>query len=521
MFLSTLLSAGLLQQKYFQINDKILPQQIVSNHLFLNKNNKIVQNIKLPNFNNTIIPDSNYRIDSSIDRVNSSVNRINSNVENINNSLNLNINNSTYNISHPDFPVINPFNRIKDPENIVPNLQQNNTYIHRVQKAENLCMNNVSDFKSKNIFEIYNSITDNNSLNNKIGIENNLDINAEIQSLINLNSEEKLLFIKNMVDNNCNREASILLNSLEEKTFDPLKFLYLKAIIYKNLYEYDKALEFYSKILDIFPHYALAYNDVALIHIKKGNYDLAIDNARLAIKYDSTMESARLNLNYAISYKKNNIYSNKSTQIYPVGIDNVEIAKATVKIISANQNNEENSGTGYIFKQEGAFIYIVTNRHVLTEKIINPLKEEYSKITSINISVFNELENNSVYSNTYTLSSVEKIKIYSDLDIAVIKLKVGNDKFNTLKASLILPKIFDDLKIVGMPSGKLKILSAKMGGFSEDKFIVKNDLIDSGFSGGAVINKSSEVIGICTRKGDRLCLAYPLKLILEKVQILN
>ena len=46
-------------------------------------------------------------------------------------------------------------------------------------------------------------------------------------------------------------------------------YVYVKAYLYHNMKEYDKAIEFYNKTLKLDPDYAEAYSNIGLVYLMK------------------------------------------------------------------------------------------------------------------------------------------------------------------------------------------------------------------------------------------------------------
>ena len=97
-----------------------------------------------------------------------------------------------------------------------------------------------------------------------------------------------------------------LLKAIKKNPILPIALQGL-GVIYLQNGEFDKALNYFKKLLQVNPGHYDAHNAIGIIYIEKGKYDLAKENlliAANAIKY-RTPENAFLNLaNLEIRRKK-------------------------------------------------------------------------------------------------------------------------------------------------------------------------------------------------------------------------
>ena len=166
-----------------------------------------------------------------------------------------------------------------------------------------------------------------------------------------------------------------------------------------------------------------------------------------------------------------------------------KIEKAVVEI-----NSDGTIGSGFIYKKDSKYGYILTNEHVLKEK-----------------------EDITVYFNNKAEEKATLLGSDSYSDIAVIRVPKKNCKQVANITSSESSKVGDRIFVVGSPLGHSFQGTVTAGIISgKDRFVSfsKEDMnfeigikeiqidapINQGNSGGPVVNAKGEVIGICSLK---------------------
>lgn len=175
-------------------------------------------------------------------------------------------------------------------------------------------------------------------------------------------------------------------------------------------------------------------------------------------------------------------------------------------ILSNNTESELGLGTGIIVTEDG---YILSNEHVTGSK--------YSKC-------YITLENGDSYNGTVIWSDI-------DLDLSITKINAKNLSYVTLGDSNQI-RVGESVYAIGNPIGfefqrtvtkgiisginrTLKIEDTKESAYMED-LIQTDATINEGNSGGALINKNGELIGINTVKiadAEGIGFAVPINLV--------
>ena len=73
---------------------------------------------------------------------------------------------------------------------------------------------------------------------------------------------------------------------------------FFMAIAYEKLGNNNKALECYSKAVELDPKHAVAWNNLGLVYYNLGNIDKAIECTRKASALDPSAETYRNNLEF-------------------------------------------------------------------------------------------------------------------------------------------------------------------------------------------------------------------------------
>lgn len=155
-------------------------------------------------------------------------------------------------------------------------------------------------------------------------------------------------------------------------------------------------------------------------------------------------------------------------------------------ITSTNQYVSGALGSGFIFKKDTNYYYILTNDHVLISD-----DRANSEYTFVYDAFFNKYE-------------AEVLCRDSAYDMAVLRVDI-NPEFPTLKSIELAnenPKIGDVVISVGQPNGQLnsitigEVVTYTKNSFVSYQVVMHDAWITNGSSGGMMINTNLEVVGI-------------------------
>lgn len=198
--------------------------------------------------------------------------------------------------------------------------------------------------------------------------------------------------------------------------------------------------------------------------------------------------SLMLNSNNGITITKD------KTKIYEKSSLSSAISKVEDAVITV-MNDDDAIGSGFIYKVDNKYAYILTNEHVITGK------------DKVKISLSNDIEKEATVlgSDSYldlavlrtTKNDIKKVATLSSSD----KANIGDVVFTI---GTPVDKEYKNTVTSGILSGKDRGVKTKISNYS-NKDIVMNVLqidasINSGNSGGPLLNANGEVIGICTLK---------------------
>ncbi len=97
-----------------------------------------------------------------------------------------------------------------------------------------------------------------------------------------------------------NESLAALKKSIEikkdHKTYDKL------GLVYAEMRMNKEAIESFNEAIKIYPRYAKAHNDLAVVHGRTGKFELALDNFNKAIKIDWDYADAHYNLGILLEY---------------------------------------------------------------------------------------------------------------------------------------------------------------------------------------------------------------------------
>jgi len=175
-------------------------------------------------------------------------------------------------------------------------------------------------------------------------------------------------------------------------------------------------------------------------------------------------------------------------------INTINAAQQTSIKANVALYTEESVGSGFVFKAEEKIsdekfiFYILTNYHVISEFV-----EKKSD--------FLDLVNYAGYLYEPTILAYDEIK-----DIALLSVEGEADDFYVVKFSKSIVRNTDLVLSMGNPQGQLNaltigyVLDSNLTGTVDDilyeSLIKHSALVDSGNSGGALLNKDLNVVGI-------------------------
>jgi len=190
-------------------------------------------------------------------------------------------------------------------------------------------------------------------------------------------------------------------------------------------------------------------------------------------------------------------FINKNVTITDTGIAEAvdKLYDATVVIGAYKEGNLGSSGTGFVYKTEGKFAYIITNHHVIDGASSVKVKFTNDKIENV------ELVASDKYADIAVLK-IEKDKIISVASLgSTEKARLGDTVF-TIGGPLSDEYSWTVTR--GIVSGKDRLVEVSVTNANSADWVmsvIQTDAsINSGNSGGPLANANGEVIGVTNMK---------------------
>jgi serine protease Do len=171
-----------------------------------------------------------------------------------------------------------------------------------------------------------------------------------------------------------------------------------------------------------------------------------------------------------------------------------KVYDAVMMIRNYKENQIQSTGSGFVYKTDDKYGYVLTNHHVI---------DGASKITLIR-SDDKEIEGTVLGSDVYLDLAVVRISKDDVIDKAVITTS-ENSKVGDTVFTIGSPLGYEYRGTVtdGILSGKDRMVSVSISGNTNDyvmKVLQTNAAVNPGNSGGPLLNASGEVIGIISLK---------------------
>ncbi|NEP00842.1 MAG: tetratricopeptide repeat protein [Symploca sp. SIO2E9] len=285
------------------------------------------------------------------------------------------------------------------------------------------------------------------------------------------------------------------------------KFAYAYNNLGLALYEQgklDEAIANYQRALNLPDQKGTVYSAHTLAHSNLGN--ALRDQGKLDEAIAEYKGSIDLNRNYVIA--KNNLREAKrllalrrDPQTLAINEQKnipteeeeplVKVLRSTARII-AEVSGDKKIGTGWVVKRQGNILWIVTNRHVISDK------QSKRRSDNIEVEFFSELPDEK---RPRYKAKIEKMTDFNDeLDLTVLKVKGIPDDIQPLKFRRGRVSRNTPVRVIGHPftvddpwnSASGEVTNYNPG---NPRLPIKANVAE-GNSGGPVINEKMEVIAV-------------------------
>jgi tetratricopeptide (TPR) repeat protein len=269
----------------------------------------------------------------------------------------------------------------------------------------------------------------------------------------------------------------------------------------------EEAITAYRQALSLFDvratpasAHTLAYNGLGYALQHQGKFSEAIEFYQRAIALDSNYAKAQNNLREAqrLLSLQRNPQPNRidDTAFLPQATDEplLPVLRSTARIIST-QSDGFSIGTGWVVKRQGDTVWIVTNRHVISDD------QTQRTSTKIEVEFFSNLPD--TQRPRYT-TMIEQITAPNDgLDLAVLKVSgiPADIKPLTIRSGSISRNT--PIRAIGHPDTGERSWTSSPGeiiNYNPNTPIIPIDAsLAQGNSGGPIVNQQMEVIAMMVR----------------------
>jgi superkiller protein 3 len=263
----------------------------------------------------------------------------------------------------------------------------------------------------------------------------------------------------------------------------------------------EEAIAAFRRALQFDPDNATAHNNLGFALEQQGKLEQAIKSYRRALELDPDFPTAQNNLEEAQRLLAKRRDSQRlipdDRQFVPSEEEEplVNVLRSTARIIAkVPQGNMV--GTGWVVKREGNTVWIVTNRHVISNRDMGSLSQE------IEVEFFSELESHRRprYNATILRASDQSNR---ELDLAVLQVTGVPEDIEPLEVAPGRVSRRTSVLIVGHPftvTIPWNVAEGSVMNYNpQSPWLPIDAYVAQGNSGGPVINENNEVIALMAR----------------------
>lgn len=238
-----------------------------------------------------------------------------------------------------------------------------------------------------------------------------------------------------------------------------------------------------------------AYNNLGYLYYREGEYQRALDLYRRAILIAPNEATVIANLEELRRAEIADTLSADELAENPSWLPSDEpffrIRRSVVKIIGSTDAGLR-IGTGWVIKRDDDKLWILTNRHVVTQERFSSL------INSIEVEFYSQPPNGSLRLRL-PAEVVEITPDASSLDLALLTVSNPPIDIQPLAISASRANLLDLLSVVGHPlevGHNWAIDTGEVSSIEENELIISGVSIDRGNSGSPILNQDEQVVGL-------------------------
>jgi Tfp pilus assembly protein PilF len=262
----------------------------------------------------------------------------------------------------------------------------------------------------------------------------------------------------------------------------------------------EEAIAAFRQAIQLDPNYAIAYNNLGIALSEQGKLEEAIESYQRSIALDPNFPSAQNNLREAqrlLSLQRNPQPNRIDEIAFLPPITNeplLPVLRSTARIIST-QSNGFSIGTGWVVKRQGDTVWVVTNRHVVSDD------QTQRTSTKIEVEFFSNLPDTQRPRYTATIEQITAPNEEPDLAVLKISGTPADIKPLTVRPGTISRNT--PIRAIGHPytvDDPWNSSSGEISNYNPNNPIIPIDAyVAQGNSGGPVINQQMEVIAMMVR----------------------
>ena len=296
--------------------------------------------------------------------------------------------------------------------------------------------------------------------------------------------------------------------------------------------QYSQAIAFYEQAISINPKNAIAHEHLCYSLNQQRRFTKGIKHCQEALTIEPDFSRVRIYLNEIqrdLALAKNPQLANLPENIPSVENDpDVQLKRSVVRIIS-NSGTEGSIGTGWVVKKKNNKAWIVTNRHVVTQK------DRKKSASTIEVE-FYSTPSSGQFRQRRIGKIIHKTAPNDWLDLAILEISNLPKDIQPLSLALNPISLQDSIRLIGHPNtiSEWTVSTGNVNIVTNQRLQLSASL-SSGSSGSPVFNSDNEVVGVavavklfCDRTLEsklvgidvqlNCSIAFPIEVIRERLQ---
>ncbi|MEM9808008.1 MAG: tetratricopeptide repeat protein, partial [Cyanobacteria bacterium P01_D01_bin.56] len=286
------------------------------------------------------------------------------------------------------------------------------------------------------------------------------------------------------------------------------------AIAYNNLgnalsdqSRYDEAEEAYRNAIRLNPDYAIAYNNFGYLYQVQGRLEEAIELYNKSISLDPDYLTPQNNLAEAkrlLSLRENPLPSRSNDLAWqPKNEPFQPLLRAVVRLVTPTSSGIK-YGTGWVVKRDGNRVWVLTNRHVVTESVQQDSRDSLATTKSgslsdeISVDLFSEPPPDRTWLRL-SAQVVEATDPSDDLDLALVVIEDAPADIQPLEIVSTTVGLNADIHVIGHHNDPWSLARGYVNLRPQgNELQLAAAAIGQGSSGSPVFNSENQVVGIIT-----------------------